>query len=143
MSFGKDKYGRTLAEGLKRDFLPKDKCRGGLLRSLAVGLAFLWAVDAVEADAFRVLVMKDFDSVAVKDGDDGAGEVGKRGQNMQKENHGKGCDGLANHTSYSLGTVKLSLTITDMKIASFEEGCGKSLGRKHGSISPVPCQMVY
>jgi hypothetical protein len=47
-----------------------------LLRSLAVGLAFLWAVDAVEPDAFGVGVVQDFDGVAVKDGDDGAGEVG-------------------------------------------------------------------
>jgi hypothetical protein len=29
-----------------------------------------------EADTFRVLVVKDFDGVAVEDGDDGTGEVG-------------------------------------------------------------------
>jgi hypothetical protein len=39
-------------------------------------LAFLWTVNAVETDAFRVLVVQDFESVAVEDGDDGAGEVG-------------------------------------------------------------------
>jgi len=37
---------------------------------LAVSL--LRAVDPTEADAFRVLVVQDFDSVAVRDGDDGA-----------------------------------------------------------------------
>jgi hypothetical protein len=47
-----------------------------LLRSLAVGLAFLLAVDAVQADTFWVLVVQDFDGIAVEDGDDGAGEVG-------------------------------------------------------------------
>jgi hypothetical protein len=41
-----------------------------LLRFLAVGLTFLWAVDAAEADAFRVLVVQNFDGVAVLDGDD-------------------------------------------------------------------------
>jgi hypothetical protein len=47
-----------------------------LLGSLAVGLAFFWAVDAIKADAFGVMVVQDFDGVAVEDGDDGAGEVG-------------------------------------------------------------------
>ncbi|MDH4188064.1 MAG: hypothetical protein OEV08_13825 [Nitrospira sp.] len=32
------------------------------------------AVDVVEPDAFRMLVMQDFDRVAVEDGDDGAGK---------------------------------------------------------------------
>jgi hypothetical protein len=31
--------------------------------------------NAAEADAFRVLVMQDFDGVAVEDGDYGAGEI--------------------------------------------------------------------
>jgi hypothetical protein len=39
-------------------------------------LAFLRAVNADEADAFRVLVVEDFEGIAVEDGDDGAGEVG-------------------------------------------------------------------
>jgi hypothetical protein len=39
-------------------------------------LAFLRAVDAVEADTFRVLIVQHFDGVASLDGDDGAGEVG-------------------------------------------------------------------
>jgi hypothetical protein len=33
-------------------------------------LAFLTAVDAAEADAFRVLVRQNFDGIAVEDGDD-------------------------------------------------------------------------
>jgi len=37
---------------------------------------FLKAVNPFEADAFRVLVLEDFEGVAVADGDDGAGEVG-------------------------------------------------------------------
>ena len=49
--------------------------RGGLLGSRAVRLAFSRAVDAAEADAFRVLVVEDFDGVAVEDGDDWAGKV--------------------------------------------------------------------
>jgi hypothetical protein len=47
-----------------------------LLGSLALGLAFLRAGDAIETDTFRVLVVKDFDGVAVEDGDDVGGEVG-------------------------------------------------------------------
>jgi hypothetical protein len=38
-------------------------------------LALLRAVDAAQADAFRVLVVQDFEGVAVEDGDDGVGEV--------------------------------------------------------------------
>ena len=68
----------VVAVRLERDFFPEDEVRGGLLRSLAVGLAFLWAVDAAEADTFRVVVVQDFDGVAVEDGDDGAGEVGSQ-----------------------------------------------------------------
>jgi len=39
------------------------------------GSAFLRAVDATETDAFRVLVVQDFDGVAIEDGDDGAGKL--------------------------------------------------------------------
>jgi hypothetical protein len=42
-----------------------------LLGSVAEGLAFLRAVDAAEADTFRVGVVQDFDGVAVEDGDEG------------------------------------------------------------------------
>ena len=38
---------------------------------------FLRAVDAAEADTFSMVVVKNLDGVAVEDGDDGAGEVGK------------------------------------------------------------------
>lgn len=42
-------------------------------------MAFLLAVDAAEADMFRVLVVQDFDGIAVKDGDDGDAEISERG----------------------------------------------------------------
>ena len=48
-----------------------------MLGSLEKGLAFLRAVDPAEADAFSVLVVQDFEGATVKDGDDGAGEVGR------------------------------------------------------------------
>jgi hypothetical protein len=38
-----------------------------LLRSLAIGLAFLGAVNATETDTFRVLALQNFDGVAVED----------------------------------------------------------------------------
>jgi hypothetical protein len=40
----------------------------------AVGLALLRAVDAVQADTFGVVIVQDFERVAVEDGDDLAGE---------------------------------------------------------------------
>lgn len=40
-----------MAECLERHLLAKHQCRGSSLRFVAVGLAFLWAVDAVEPDA--------------------------------------------------------------------------------------------
>jgi hypothetical protein len=46
-----------------------------LLGSRAVSLAFLWAINATQADAFGAVVVQDFNGVAVEDGDDGAGEV--------------------------------------------------------------------
>ena len=36
---------------------------------------FFRAVDAVEADTFSVVVVQDFEGVAVEDGNDGVGEV--------------------------------------------------------------------
>ena len=47
----------------------------GQLRSLAVGLAFFRAVDAVESHALSAVVVQDFDSVAVEDGDDITGII--------------------------------------------------------------------
>lgn len=43
---------------------------------LAVGWALLGAVDAVQADTLRTLVVQNLNGVAVEDGDTGAGEVG-------------------------------------------------------------------
>lgn len=40
--------------------------KGGLVLVLAVGLAFLWAVDPVEADTFRMLVVQGFNGVTVR-----------------------------------------------------------------------------
>jgi hypothetical protein len=65
----------VLAECLKGNFFPEGEVRGGVLGFLAVGLAFLLAVDAVESNKLRPLVVQDFDSIAVEDGDDGAGEI--------------------------------------------------------------------
>ena len=69
-----------MAVGLDRHVLPEGEVRGGLLGSLAEGLALLRAVDATEADTFRVLVVQDFEGVAVEDGDDRAGEVRREGE---------------------------------------------------------------
>ncbi len=73
----------VLAKGLKRDFLPEGEVRGGLLRSFAIGLAFLRAVDPAEADAFGFVVVQDFNGVAVDHGDDGPGYF--RGRNKAGE----------------------------------------------------------
>ena len=41
---------------------------------------FFWvSLGLRKADAFRALVVQDFEGVAVEDGDDGAGEVSERG----------------------------------------------------------------
>ena len=69
--------------GVDGDFLPEGKGRDGSLGVVAVGLPFLRAVDAIEADTFRALVVQDFDRVAVEDRDDGAGEV--RASTTEKE----------------------------------------------------------
>lgn len=66
-----------LPVGLENDISPEDERSRRLLRSFAEGLAFLRAVDATEADTFSVSVVQDFNRVAVEDGDDEAGEVGK------------------------------------------------------------------
>jgi hypothetical protein len=52
---------------------------------VAIGLALLWTVDAVETDTLRAGVVQNFDGVAVEDGDDEAGEVGERGIGEKKE----------------------------------------------------------
>ena len=53
--------------------LPNTELGSSLLRLRAERLAFLGAVDAIEADAFRMLVMQDFNGVAVENRDDAAG----------------------------------------------------------------------
>ena len=55
--------------------LPEGEVRSVVLGSLPIGLAFLWTVDPDETDAYRAVVVLDFEGVAVEDGDDGAGEV--------------------------------------------------------------------
>ena len=66
----------VLAVHLDGDFLPKGEVDDGVLGLLAERLAFLGAVDAAEADAFRALVVKDFDGVSVNYPDYSSGEVG-------------------------------------------------------------------
>lgn len=46
-----------------------------MLGILPIGLPLLRAVDAMESNAFGVLVVQNFDGIAVEDGDDLAGEV--------------------------------------------------------------------
>jgi hypothetical protein len=53
--------------GLKCDFFAKNQFRCRLLRSLTKSLTLLWAVDAVETDAFSAVIVKYFDGVAVED----------------------------------------------------------------------------
>ena len=50
--------------GLDGDFFPKAEVRGGVLGVVAVGLAFLRAVDAAEADAFSMVTVQYFEGVA-------------------------------------------------------------------------------
>ena len=60
----------VLAVRLEHDIFAKNEVRCCLLRSLAERLAFLRAVDAIQAYALRLFVMQDFDRVAVNNGDD-------------------------------------------------------------------------
>ena len=48
----------------------------GLFRLRAVRLAFLRVVDAAETDAFRMLVVQDFDGIALDDPNYSSGEGG-------------------------------------------------------------------
>jgi hypothetical protein len=50
----------------------------------------VWSLSAARipdilANTFRVLVVQDFESVAIEDGDDGAGEVGGRGESRKDD----------------------------------------------------------
>jgi hypothetical protein len=71
---------------LERDCISEDKCRDSLFSSFAKGLAFLWAVDTAEEDAFRIVVV-DFEGIAVEDGDNEAREVsnGSGGDEQEQE----------------------------------------------------------
>jgi hypothetical protein len=64
-----------MAVRLERDLFSEDQRGGSVLGSLPIGLAFLRAIDAAEADAFRLAVVQNVEGVAVEDGNDGAGEV--------------------------------------------------------------------
>jgi len=61
---------------LDRSCLPKHEGRQGLFGLVAIRLAFLVAVNAVEADALRMFAVQDFEGIAVKDGDYLASEIG-------------------------------------------------------------------
>ena len=75
----------VLAVALDDYFFPKDEGRGGVRGVFAVGLVPLRAVDPAETDTFRLLIVQDFDGIAVENEDDWAGEViGKDGQ-VQRE----------------------------------------------------------
>ena len=73
----------VVAVRLDGDFFPEGEGRGSVLGLLAVGLAFLRAVDAAETDTFSMVAVQDFDGVAVEDRDDGAAEVGDEGRALQ------------------------------------------------------------
>ena len=53
------------AVSLERHVLTKDQLRSGLLRSLAVGLVILRAVNPAEPDTLGVLVVQDVDGVTI------------------------------------------------------------------------------
>jgi hypothetical protein len=75
----------VLAVRLEHDIFAKNEVRCCLLRSLAERLAFLRAIDAIQADALRLLVLQDFDRVAVDDRDDEGGELGRPAVNYKQE----------------------------------------------------------
>jgi hypothetical protein len=72
---GKGTSKLVAAVRLEEDFFPKHHRGGRLLGLMAVGLALLRAVDAAQADAFRVSGVEDFEGIAVEDPDDEAREV--------------------------------------------------------------------
>ena len=79
----------VLAVGLDGDLFPKGEGRGSVLGVVAVGLALLRAVDAAQTDTFMVLVVQDFDGVAVNYPDYSSDEVGScQGSAQQKKDSG-------------------------------------------------------
>ena len=59
--------------GLDRDLFPKGEGRRRFLSLVAERLTLLRAVDAAEADTFRVWAVQNFEGIAVEDGDTGGG----------------------------------------------------------------------
>ncbi len=90
----------VLAVTLNRHRPPEDQGRRGPLRDLAERLAFLGAVNAIEADPLRLAVVQDVNGVAVDDADHRTGERnGFSATEEQKQNeeddawrHRKGSD---------------------------------------------------
>ncbi len=60
--------------------LPKARTEAACLALVPYAWPFLWAVDPVESEAFSFVVVQDFDSVAVEDGDDGARKIRGNGR---------------------------------------------------------------
>jgi len=90
---GKDMPRPIAAVCLEEDFFPKHHRGCGLLGLMAVGLALLRAVDAAQADTFRVLLVQDFNGIAVEDGDNEAmivGDSGGRRRCQECEDHTEG-----------------------------------------------------
>jgi len=58
-----------VAVGLDRHVFTEGEVRSGVFGIVAKGLALLRVVDAAETDAVRVLVVQDFERVAVENGD--------------------------------------------------------------------------
>jgi hypothetical protein len=56
----------VVAVGLDRNVFTEGEVSGGVLGVVAVGLAFLRAVDSAEADAFSMVAVQNFDGVAVQ-----------------------------------------------------------------------------
>ncbi|HEX4967867.1 MAG TPA: hypothetical protein VFV44_05060, partial [Nitrospiraceae bacterium] len=82
---GKDVSRPIAAVRLEKDFLPKHHCGRRLLGLMAVRLTLLRAVDATQTDTFRVLLVQDVKSIAVKDGDDEAGVICRKSSTGEKE----------------------------------------------------------
>jgi hypothetical protein len=70
---------------LEEDFFPKHHLGRRLLGLMAVLLTLLWTVDATQTDTFGVSVVEDFDSIAIKDGDDEARVICRKSSTGEKE----------------------------------------------------------
>ena len=64
-----------------------------MLSIVAVSLAFLLTVDALESDTFGVFVVQDSDGVAFEDGDDGAGKIFRDSGTGEQEGEETGPEG--------------------------------------------------